>query len=238
MLKSGRCLFCVSIHAPVKEATFRPIVGMLFLQVSIHAPVKEATCGDSAFARSSRVSIHAPVKEATGTSPDAAYLKGVSIHAPVKEATTRSASFGPRPRVSIHAPVKEATPLPIAHSELKEIRSVRAGSRRGPSIEGFRSRALGNIECSERLRRGANWPGNRASLRFALGPASNDQGAAKIESRLGADMLDAPLPIRPEIIIAKAVVFKLNQAFQPGLRLVHCAGSTSISNTEYCTRWP
>jgi hypothetical protein len=58
--------------------------------------------------------------------------------------------------------------------------------------------------------------GKSVRLRFALGPASNDQGSAKIEGRLGADMLDAPPPIRPEKVIAKAVVFTLDQAFQPG----------------------
>jgi hypothetical protein len=38
-------------------------------------------------------------------------------------------------------------------------------------------------------------------LRFALGPASNDQGSAKIEDRLGADMLDA-IDLRHEVLAA------------------------------------
>ena len=59
----------VSIHAPVKDATWPPEAVVPGQVVSIHAPVKDATPGAShGVGPCGIVSIHAPVKDATGIS--------------------------------------------------------------------------------------------------------------------------------------------------------------------------
>ena len=55
----------VSIHAPVKDATYNKLSALAKLNVSIHAPVKDATQSSSRFTSYFHVSIHAPVKDAT-----------------------------------------------------------------------------------------------------------------------------------------------------------------------------
>ena len=104
--KSG---FVVSIHAPVKGATFHLAMGENQIQVSIHAPVKGATCigsqADFRFRFNSRT------------------RKGCDIRS--KAPPPKSRRFNSRTRkgcdavsvgvvssdiqVSIHAPVKGAT---------------------------------------------------------------------------------------------------------------------------------
>ena len=128
-----RCTEDVSIHAPVKGATFRP--DRWFNIISGFNPRTREGCDEATNGRSSKnkcVSIHAPVKGATSHCSTPYHLRQVSIHAPVKGATahpTRSyyphSCFNPRTRegcdkisgcdnpvrsiVSIHAPVKGAT---------------------------------------------------------------------------------------------------------------------------------
>ena len=55
--------------------------------ISIHAPVKGATYPDADGERGNRISIHAPVKGATDRRMKSLYLDPISIHAPVKGAT-------------------------------------------------------------------------------------------------------------------------------------------------------
>ena len=80
-------------------------IRITFQKVSIHAPVRGATyagaCGDYDYA----VSIHAPVRGATHSINIAGWSVQVSIHAPVRGATRyripklhRKCGFNPRPR--------------------------------------------------------------------------------------------------------------------------------------------
>ena len=55
----------ISIHAPVKGATFDRITKRVTITISIHAPVKGATYIPSDQTNFSMISIHAPVKGAT-----------------------------------------------------------------------------------------------------------------------------------------------------------------------------
>ena len=131
MLILMRCR--VSIHAPVKGATFaRSALCLGIVCVSIHAPVKGATRAgfkspwtrpcfnprsregsdpgalrQAAGAR--QFSIHAPVKGATTEAEKSRRADHFSIHSPVKGATQSHPRRGLRALVSIHAPVKGAT---------------------------------------------------------------------------------------------------------------------------------
>ena len=58
----------VSIHASVKDATYRVSVKRVSSDVSIHASVKDATAGPIMGTPTMMVSIHASVKDATGNS--------------------------------------------------------------------------------------------------------------------------------------------------------------------------
>ena len=102
--------FKISIHAPVKGATWLVDRLDMLSRISIHAPVKGATSGERLQTRASGISIHAPVKGAT---------------TPCRGSAGRSHHFNPRTRegcdalrypdtvvpvvISIHAPVKGAT---------------------------------------------------------------------------------------------------------------------------------
>ena len=55
----------ISIHAPVKGATFSMSPTNTAIGISIHAPVKGATQGTTFYNSKPRISIHAPVKGAT-----------------------------------------------------------------------------------------------------------------------------------------------------------------------------
>ena len=95
----------VSIHAPVKGATFNVLHNDTRFIVSIHAPVKGATQLNTTLVEVCFVSIHAPVKGATSRYGHQSCHWSVSIHAPVKGATTIMAvasrakrSFNPRTR--------------------------------------------------------------------------------------------------------------------------------------------
>ena len=55
----------ISIHAPVKGATYQFHAYGLLSHISIHAPVKGATRVDVGFLHELAISIHAPVKGAT-----------------------------------------------------------------------------------------------------------------------------------------------------------------------------
>ena len=101
--------YCVSIHAPAREATYRRLKDAQAIAVSIHAPAREATSQWRGERRVQSVSIHAPAREATfrGTSSD--FLHLVSIHAPAREATFVMPFFNSESLVSIHAPAREAT---------------------------------------------------------------------------------------------------------------------------------
>ena len=66
----------------------------VYLDVSIHAPVKGATFYSAKTGRSYKVSIHAPVKGATPSSFWAISSPEVSIHAPVKGATAGMDAWG------------------------------------------------------------------------------------------------------------------------------------------------
>ena len=84
----------VSIHAPVKGATYELRKPVAELKVSIHAPVKGATPDRAEDWTEDYVSIHAPVKGATCGCLDRSHsLNKVSIHAPVKGATTNLERF-------------------------------------------------------------------------------------------------------------------------------------------------
>ena len=62
----GGTIRLISIHAPVKGATFHPHQNFDFSDISIHAPVKGATCVVHAKCiHDFIISIHAPVKGAT-----------------------------------------------------------------------------------------------------------------------------------------------------------------------------
>ena len=79
----------ISIHAPVKGATFSMSPTNTAIGISIHAPVKGATQGTTFYNSKPRISIHAPVKGATRIQ---SYIhlarSNISIHAPVKGATS------------------------------------------------------------------------------------------------------------------------------------------------------
>ena len=59
------CEIVISIHAPVKGATYRPCGYRGKVGISIHAPVKGATSAVAVDAVKANISIHAPVKGAT-----------------------------------------------------------------------------------------------------------------------------------------------------------------------------
>ena len=64
-VNGGAACLCVSIHAPVKGATWLKPYSVLSNGVSIHAPVKGATETGCVTVCAVIVSIHAPVKGAT-----------------------------------------------------------------------------------------------------------------------------------------------------------------------------
>ena len=101
-------------------------------------------------------------------------------------------------RVSIHAPAKGATPPPIALFCLQRnpVCPCEMVTSAGTS-EPFGAENFGKPHDLNRLNEVRTFRGSRARLRFALATTSNDQRAAEIDGRLGADMLDPPAPIRP-----------------------------------------
>ena len=120
----------VSIHAPVKGATWRDRNGLPDTQSFNSRTRKGCDETNADYMYNVDVSIHAPVKGATESLRDARQIGNVSIHAPVKGATKflprcqRRICFNSRTRkgcdllqntisaavtVSIHAPVKGAT---------------------------------------------------------------------------------------------------------------------------------
>ena len=100
----------ISIHAPVKGATYYEVTHNGDKGISIHAPVKGAT--KTVLATSSCSTYFNPrTREGCDADalPDDGLAQLISIHAPVKGATpgiTEGARFG---SISIHAPVKGAT---------------------------------------------------------------------------------------------------------------------------------
>jgi signal transduction histidine kinase len=62
--------------------------------------------------------------------------------------------------------------------------------------------------------------------------------AVQVEGGLGADMLHPPLALRAQAVEAQAVRLGGDSAIRRTRSVAHCAGSTSHSNTEFCTRWP
>ena len=120
----------VSIHASVKDATYKSMSVCRIDIVSIHASVKDAThpvhrhylqnsfnprickrCDDNFRIRrlTPTVSIHASVKDATLKYQNILVRFQVSIHASVKDATNHVSKCFKLLRVSIHASVKDAT---------------------------------------------------------------------------------------------------------------------------------
>ena len=115
----------------MKGATSDSAIKVLDEYISIHAPVKGATYGGYQLRVTERISIHAPVKGATTYRHLKYHSQTISIHAPVKGATgmpyrtlLATSDFNPRSRegsdplfaflstgyeISIHAPVKGAT---------------------------------------------------------------------------------------------------------------------------------
>jgi hypothetical protein len=61
-----------------------------------------------------------------------------------------------------------------------------------------------------RVRASVCLPASGSNLRRA---ASNDEWSIEIESGLRADMLDAPPPIGTQIVIAKAILARLDDPF-------------------------
>ena len=59
--------FAISIHAPVKGATFIPFTHIIRFSISIHAPAKGATMSLRKNILNLYISIHAPAKGATGS---------------------------------------------------------------------------------------------------------------------------------------------------------------------------
>ena len=92
--------------------------------ISIHAPVKGATwCPASA----SRPSSYFNPRSREGSDPRdpiAEYWRGISIHAPVKGATVGSAHPQDPHRISIHAPVKGATNVKGISDAAKKFQST------------------------------------------------------------------------------------------------------------------
>ena len=77
--------------------------------ISIHAPVKGATYASEGDDHVRKISIHAPVKGATQTTYNTTATNQISIHAPVKGATAAPIDLTGAPGISINAPVKGAT---------------------------------------------------------------------------------------------------------------------------------
>ena len=122
----------ISIHAPVKGATWRAPIPRYRLQY-FNPRSREGSDHQWRAARSlprhfnprsregsdincdicrlskSLISIHAPVKGATGSSNRTHNQRYISIHAPVKGATVRISADYIVCIISIHAPVKGAT---------------------------------------------------------------------------------------------------------------------------------
>ena len=104
----------VSIHAPVKDATFLDPIDAKLIAVSIHAPVKDATC--NIFTQSDYIFGFNP-RTRKGCDIFNLYCTGifiVSIHAPVKDATIVGCksilflfSFNPRTRKGCDRPSNE-----------------------------------------------------------------------------------------------------------------------------------
>ena len=124
----------ISIHAPARGATIKPISSISSLSISIHAPARGATISRPGILRSQHISIHAPARGATkipghkdgcpvfqstlprgerqDKNPVDTLKILISIHAPARGATSRQ---GPHRRlicISIHAPARGATLLP------------------------------------------------------------------------------------------------------------------------------
>ena len=122
----------ISIHAPARGATIKPISSISSLSISIHAPARGATISRPGILRSQHISIHAPARGATkipghkdgcpvfqstlprgerqDKNPVDTLKILISIHAPARGATSRQ---GPHRRlicISIHAPARGATP--------------------------------------------------------------------------------------------------------------------------------
>ena len=87
--------------------------------ISIHAPVKGATYSVSRQEYVLLISIHAPVKGATIPKIKPKEKRIISIHAPVKGATTGRLFICAWNSISIHAPVKGATPHP-KHKQVED----------------------------------------------------------------------------------------------------------------------
>ena len=127
-------IFSISIHAPARGATIKPISSISSLSISIHAPARGATISRPGILRSQHISIHAPARGATkipghkdgcpvfqstlprgerqDKNPVDTLKILISIHAPARGATSRQ---GPHRRlicISIHAPARGATLLP------------------------------------------------------------------------------------------------------------------------------
>ena len=164
------------------------------------------------------VSIHAPAKGATGASVASIAATAQFQSTPPRRGRPRAAMpiaidwrrFNPRPREGGDSSTNSAFCLqrnPGCPCEMV----TSAGTSEPFSAENF-----GKPHDLNRLNEVRTFRGSRARLRFALATTSNDQRAAEINGRLGADMLDPPAPIRPEKVITKAVVLGRNQAFEPG----------------------
>src|SRR5699024_11222186 len=78
----------ISIHAPMKRATFIFLSIFVLSRISIHAPMKRATDALRYGYVRKPISIHAPMKRATKSTPPAPFTRLlISIHAPMKRAT-------------------------------------------------------------------------------------------------------------------------------------------------------
>ena len=109
-LASSSAVPLVSIHAPVRGATWDGRPRRVESNVSIHAPVRGATASCLVCSTDKNVSIHAPVRGATvlDNANNVLASRFQSTH-PYGVRRTMPTSSSRRHRVSIHAPVRGAT---------------------------------------------------------------------------------------------------------------------------------
>jgi len=77
----------ISIHAPLRGATFLPIPNATYTPISIHAPLRGATPVYLLPGNNFLISIHAPLRGATKCGGLVINHSGISIHAPLRGAT-------------------------------------------------------------------------------------------------------------------------------------------------------
>ena len=99
----------ISIHAPVRGATYHYRTGGGYGSISIHAPVRGATIITNPLLRGIMISIHAPVRGATSIQQLDALRKEFQSTRPCGARPTVANNALDTANISIHAPVRGAT---------------------------------------------------------------------------------------------------------------------------------